>query len=447
MVLHSLLAADAIARQTAAAMLDLRWRQTVARSPHAWAVRDAATGRVRTFAELEAEADSVRIDDGSGLVFPSGQTVGFILALLRAWRAGRPVCPLEPGQPSPVVPPPPAGIAHLKLTSGTTGAPRCVAFTAGQLAADADAIVATMGLSPEQPDLGVISLAHSYGFSNLVLPLLLHGIPLVLVASPLPAAVAEAARSVGNAPLTLPAVPAMWRAWHEAGAIPRTVRLAISAGAPLPLALEHAVFADRGLKLHNFLGASECGGIAYDAGASPRTDAVAAGQPLRGVELGRDADGCLIVRGPAVGDGYWPSCDERLAVGVYRTQDLVEFDATGGVLLRGRVGDLVNVAGRKVAPEAVEAELRGHPAVRECLVFGVPEEGDRGESVVAVVELRTPATEQELRAYLIGRLPAWQTPRAWRFVSSLAPSHRGKLSRAQWRRRWMDGDASVVQAG
>ena len=154
-------------------MLDLRWRQTVASSPHAGALRDTATGRVWTFAELEAEADSVRIDDGSGLVHPIGRSVGFILALLRAWRAGRPVCPLEPGQPPPVVPPPPAGIAHLKLTSGTTGAPRCVAFTAGQLAADADAIVATMGLSPEQPDLGVVSLAHSYGFSNLVLPLLL----------------------------------------------------------------------------------------------------------------------------------------------------------------------------------------------------------------------------------------------------------------------------------
>jgi acyl-CoA synthetase (AMP-forming)/AMP-acid ligase II len=428
-------------------MLDLRWRQTVARSPHAWALRDAATGRVWTFAGLEAEADSVRIDDGSGLVFPSGQSVGFILELLRAWRAGRPVCPLEPGQAPPAVPPPPPGIAHLKLTSGTTGAPRCVAFTAAQLAADADAIVATMGLSPEQPDLGVISLAHSYGFSNLVLPLLLHGIPMVLVPSPLPAAVAEAARSLGDVPLALPAVPAMWRAWHEAGAIPRTVRLAIAAGAPLPLALEHDVFADRGLKLHNFLGASECGGIAYDAGETPRTDAAAAGHPMRGVELGRDEDGCLVVRGPAVGDGYWPSRDERLAGGVYRTQDRAEFDATGGVLLRGRVGDLVNVAGRKVEPEAVEAELRRHPAVGECLVFGVPEAGGRGESLVAVIELRTPATEQELRAHLLGRLPAWQTPRAWRFVPSLAPSQRGKLSRAEWRRRWMDGDASAVQAG
>ena len=55
--------------------------------------------------------------------------------------------------------------------SATTGAARVIAFTAGQLAADVENIVATMGLRPNWPNLGVISMAHSYGFSNLVLPL------------------------------------------------------------------------------------------------------------------------------------------------------------------------------------------------------------------------------------------------------------------------------------
>ena len=48
--------------------------------------------------------------------------------------------------------------------------------------------MATMGLRPDWPNLGVISLAYSYGFSNLVLPLLLHGVPLFLAPSPLPVA-------------------------------------------------------------------------------------------------------------------------------------------------------------------------------------------------------------------------------------------------------------------
>ena len=142
-----------------------------------------------------------------------------------------------------------------------------------------------MGLRPDWPNLGVISLAHSYGFSNLVLPLLLQGVPLVIVNSPLPESIRRAASTVPHA--TLPAVPALWRAWHEAGAIPSNIRLAISAGAPLPLALEQDVFAKAGLKIHNFYGATECGGIAYDRSGTPRTDAACVGDPMMNVTVAR----------------------------------------------------------------------------------------------------------------------------------------------------------------
>ncbi len=144
------------------------------------------------------------------------------------------VCPLEPGQSPPEISAPPKNCAHLKSTSATGGTARFVAFTAEQLVADAENIVATMGLRADWPNLGVISLAHSYGFSNLVLPLLLHGIPLILAPAPLPEIIRRAAEN--ESAITLAAVPAMWRAWHEAKAIPQNVRLAISAGAPLPVA-------------------------------------------------------------------------------------------------------------------------------------------------------------------------------------------------------------------
>src|SRR5205085_9914829 len=130
----------------------------------------------------------------------------------------------------------PSSFVHLKSTSATTGQPRMVAFTAEQLMADAENIVQTMGLCAAWPNLGVISLAHSYGFSNLILPLLLHGIPLILVGSALPEAVRRAAATEGA--VTLAAVPALWGKWHEGDAIPPNVRLAISAGAALPLKLE-----------------------------------------------------------------------------------------------------------------------------------------------------------------------------------------------------------------
>jgi long-chain acyl-CoA synthetase len=315
-----------------------------------------------------------------------------------------------------------------------------VAFSGPQLAADADNIVATMGLRPDWPNLAVISMAHSYGFSNLVLPLLLHGIPLIILPSPLPETLRAASRL--EWPLTLPGVPLLWKTWHETGVIPDNLRLAISAGAPLPASLEQSVFKANGLKIHNFYGSSECGGIAYDTSSTARMDESCVGAPMKNVSLAVNEEGCLQVRSHAVGIGYWPEGDPVLGGGVFQTSDLVELEE-GLVHLRGRLGDQINVAGRKVSPSTIEAVLASHPAVRECLVFGVPS-GDpsRTESIVACVVFRLTSTVEELRRHLLSKLPAWQVPRDWWFVESLEASHRGKLSRAEWRRRFMERPAA-----
>jgi len=418
-------------------MLDERWRSIVDAFADDLALLDVASGRSWTFSALAREADAAPSGAlaKAAIAHPTGTGPGFILDVLRAWRDGAVTCPLDVGQPPPEIAAPAAHMAHLKLTSGTTGAPRCIAFTANQLAADVDSIVRTMGLERGCPSLGVISLAHSYGFSSLVLPLLLHGIPLVLAASALPAAVAEAAANARGAPLTLPAVPALWRAWHDAGAIPARIRLAISAGAPLPLTLEQAVFDRSGLKIHNFLGASECGGIAYDASPVPRTLPHVAGHPLDGVHVASGSDGRLEVRSPAVGLGYWPLDEASLHNGCYRTGDLGEVLPDGSVAVHGRAVDLINVAGRKVSPEVVEAALRSHPAVRECLVLGLPARHERGEHVAAVVAVEGEVSTEALRDHLLARLAPWQVPRAWHVVERLEANGRGKLSRAAWRER------------
>ena len=454
-------------------MLYERWREVARECAGEIALRDLASKRRWTFAQLAAGTESARPPtnprplpardeqgeslgeglsqtnrpsaprpsppaaggegDGAARVsFPAGNSPEFIFAVLRAWRFGQVICPLETGVTLPALTFPPSNVCLLKTTSATTGAARHVAFTEAQLAADPENIVTTMGLRRDSPNLGVISLAHSYGFSNLVLPLLLHGVPLVLAPSALPEALRRAAATGGN--WTLPAVPALWRAWHEAGAIPGNVRLAISAGAPLPLALEQAVFADSGLKLHNFLGSSECGGIAYDATDAPRTDAAFVGSAMRNVALTRGDDDCLVVRSASVAETYWPEADARLSGGVFRTSDLVELRGDA-VFLRGRAGDLINVAGRKVAPETIEQALLEHPAVRECLVFGVPsDDAARGDEIAAVFALREEIAVEQLRQFLHDRLPDWQIPREWHRVESLGVNARGKLSRAEWKK-------------
>ncbi len=417
-------------------MLYERWRQVARTFSGEIALRDLALGRRWTFQEL-ASATERPEPGGEKLAFPQGMSAGFVISTLKAWRSGQVVCPLEPEQVPPAMARDvPAGVVHLKTTSATTGASRLVAFTAPQLIADAEAIVATMGLRPDWPNVGVISLAHSYGFSNLVLPLLLHGIPLILAGAALPESVRRAA--AGERAVTLAAVPALWRAWQDANAIPPNVRLAISAGAPLALSVEQSAFATSGLKIHNFYGSSECGGIAYDAASGPRLDGSCAGAPMRGVSLAVADDGCLEVRSRAVGLTYWPEPGPNLRDGVFRTSDLVEI-SYGLVYLRGRAGDQINVAGRKVSPEQIEKVLLTHPSVRECLVFGAPvADGQRSEIIVACVASRSAVMGEVLRQFLLERLPAWQVPREWWMVDSLSAGDRGKLSRAEWRKRFVE---------
>jgi long-chain acyl-CoA synthetase len=410
------------------------WLRTAKARAAELALHDCAAERSWTFRELQAEAE--RAPATGRIHFPQGNSADFVFTILRAWQAGGVLCPLEAGQAAPTLEAPPSNCAHLKITSATSGPPKFILFTAAQLAADAANIVSTMGLLPDWPNLACISLAHSYGFSNLVLPLLLHGIPLILAPTPLPEMVARAASRFPA--ITLPAVPALWRAWHEANAIPPATRLAISAGAPLPLSLEQEIFEKRALKLHNFYGSSECGGIAYDRSQSPRTDGSLAGSAIDNVRLSLSENRTLIVESHAVGETYWPYADASLREGRFETTDLAEI-RDGNVYLRGRLTDLLNIAGRKASPDTIESALRAHPRVIDCVVFGIPDlNHDRTEVIVAAARTATPIPISDLTSFLSDKIPTWQIPRHWWFTNELQPNTRGKISRAEWKRRFLE---------
>lgn len=416
-------------------MLYDRWQKIAAEKPNEIALRDLASGQSWTFAQLDAEAQKP-LPAGLKMVHARGNSPEFIFTVLRAWRHRVILCPMESHHQPLDVAPPPWPCCHLKTTPASTGVPRAVAFTPAQLAADADNIAATMGLRPDWPNLGVISLAYSYGFSSLVLPLLLHGIPLFLVPSPLPEALRCAQHANWN--LTVAAVPALWHAWHKAGAILSNVRLAISAGAPLPVTLERAVFAEHGVKLHNFYGSTECGGIAYDGASEPRPDDTCVGRPLKNVRLEIGKDGALIVRSRAVGQTYWPQPEPALNHGDFQTCDRAEI-RDGEVFLHGRSDDHINVAGRKVSPVLIEQALGEHEAVAECVVFGVPSGSvERMDSIVACVATDRPIARDELKKFLLSSLPAWQVPREWWFVDAIGGNGGGRPVRGHWRRAYLE---------
>ncbi|MCB1230132.1 MAG: long-chain fatty acid--CoA ligase [Verrucomicrobiae bacterium] len=412
-----------------------------------WALSDLKTGRHWTFGDIQATVDSLAPCDSGDIRFPVGYSVDLVFETLRAWRDGALLCPVESEGSEPdatVFEGLPDETVHVKITSGSTGRPRLVRFLGPDLAADARKIVATMGLRSEWPNLGVISMAHSYGFSSLVLPLLLHGIPLAWLGDPLPGAVGAALTGSlkQGTGWTLPAVPAMWRAWLVAGVLSGDdLRLAISAGAPLPLELGHAVFDSTGMKIHNFLGSSECGGIAYDRSAVPRTSAESAGSAMEETSLVVNAEGCLEVHSPSVAAGYWPPEPEgAIGDGVFYTSDLAEIDPDSGeVKLQGRRDDLINVAGRKVSPVRVESALAKHPEIACVLVFGVPSaDAARGDDIVAVYTgVGQTGDEEKLRRFAAETLAAHEIPRHWWPCPEVAPDARGKLSRTRWRERFL----------
>jgi long-chain acyl-CoA synthetase len=417
-----------------------QWLKTLDSHRDETAVKDSVSGTCHTFGDLQREVEKLP-------ALPAGQLhavsvaegiTTFLLQTLRAWRDRAVLCPMESeARALPDLGSLPEGIVHLKQTSGSTGEPRLVLFTAAQLAADAANIKATMGLDSASLNLAVISVAHSYGFSNLILPLLLQGHPLMHVPDALPGSLRQAF-ALGSS-FTLPAVPAMWRAWHQAGLLKGSpITLAISAGAPLPLELERAVFDDSGLKLHNFYGSSECGGIAYDQSRVPRDDASLAGTAMNGVSLSVNEDGCLVVSGANVAEGYLGSHDVNLAEGRFTTSDLADLRG-GSVHIRGRISDAINIAGRKLNPADVEAALLAHPEVRHAVVFGAPSsDAARCEEIVACVNSsNAEATANKLLEWLSHRLPLWQVPRKFWFCHELQPDCRGKTPRRVWRERWI----------
>jgi acyl-coenzyme A synthetase/AMP-(fatty) acid ligase len=162
------------------------------------------------------------------------------------------------------------------------------------------------------------------------------------------------------------------------------------------------------------------------------------GAPMTNVDVSIGVDGCLQVRSEAVGKTYWPEPAANLPDGVFLTNDLAEIE-NGSVYIRGRAGDQINMAGRKLSPETIESILLSHPEVKDCLVFGVPS-GDNGrtEDIVACVAGGRALSRELLKQFMLEKTPAWQIPREWVFVKSLEVNSRGKLSRAEWRRKFLE---------
>jgi long-chain acyl-CoA synthetase len=330
--------------------------------------------------------------------------------------------------------------ALFKLTSGTTSAPRMIRFRSEQLLADCDQICDTMGISDLDLNFGVLPVSHSYGFSNLLTPLIARGVAIALSQDRTPRAVlGDLART--NATV-FPGTPVFYQAFCEMENVPALpkLRLCISAGAPLPVATATKFREKFKLPIHSFYGASECGGICYDRDARNEVEGFV-GAPMKNVDLEmmepNSEQSQVRVRSAAVGDGYFPDPDEeKLGNGFFVPDDLLARHGSGFKIV-GRVSDVINVAGKKVNPVEIEARLLSFPGVRQAVAFGRPAAaGLRNEEVAACVVADASLDENELLEFCRNGLSAWQVPKRIFMVDSIPANERGKISRRELAKRF-----------
>ncbi|HEY4245277.1 MAG TPA: class I adenylate-forming enzyme family protein [Lacunisphaera sp.] len=425
------------------------WEKTVRRRGDHRAIIEAANGQGVTFRELEMRANAWVSRHASGAGRLSRRTVvaampngiAWFVTFLGLLKSGAIVVPLDAAEPpaaqrriaeslragflwegEKIVPLPGAArtnradLCLVKLTSGTTGTPRAIHFTAKQLLADARQVTSTMGITARDLNYALIPFGHSYGFGNLTIPLLAHGVPLVCGTSALPHSIA--ADFARWNPTVFPGVPAMWRALAASDITLKNLRLGISAGAPLMPETAREFAARFGVRLHNFYGSSETGGIAYDRSGRPTLNG-GVGRAMRGVTLESLRHSRLKVASAAVFTHRNPR--RQKGIGAWIMADAVAMNSAGELTLQGRRGQTVKVAGRRVSLSEVAQRLRAIAGVQEVWVGTTT-----GNEPVLSAVVATKLTATELRTALHADTAAWKIPKKWLTLSALPTTARGK---------------------
>ncbi|WP_102419549.1 class I adenylate-forming enzyme family protein [Mycobacterium sp. 4858] len=193
-------------------------------------------------------------------------------------------------------------------------------------------------------------------------------------------------------------------------------------------------------------GTTELPVIACNPIEGARLDAV--GRPVPGVdvrvvslETGEPACpgevGEIQARSSSLMAGYLPAeaTAEVIHDGWYRTGDVGWLDAGGWLRITDRLKEMIKVRGFQVAPAEIETVLHGHPAVKDCAVFGVPD-GVNGEAVVAAVATCAPVDAGELTARVDQRLASYKHLSRVVFVPDIPRLPSGKVLRRVLKERY-----------
>jgi fatty-acyl-CoA synthase len=361
--------------------------------------------------------------------------------------------------------------AAMCYTSGTTGRPKGVVYS--HRSAYLHSMGVCMGnifaLSEQDRVLPVVPMFHANAW-GLPYAAVMAGADLImpdrfLQPEPLIRLI-EAER-----PTLAGAVPTIWNMLlahvRSHGGDLSSLRLVPCGGSAVPHALQEAYEKELGVRIVQAWGMTETsplGSVAFPPAGTPEDESWryrdTAGRLVAAVEgrlVGPDgtvlpndgqAVGEVEVRGPWVTGAYYKDDDpEKFRDGWLRTGDVGTIDRLGFVTLTDRAKDVIKSGGEWISSMELENALMAHPNVAEAAVIGIPDD-KWGERPLATVVLKPgeSATASELRAFLEGKMPHWQLPERWSFITEVPKTSVGKFAKTRIRDAYARGDYEVIEA-
>jgi oxalate---CoA ligase len=346
--------------------------------------------------------------------------------------------------------PDPGSPAFILQTSGTTAQPKLIPFSHSNMLAAAARLQAWFGLTPSDRCLSVSSPYYSHGLKVTVFTPLLTGGSIAVPANSAVVALDEWLDVLrptwySAGPTLHTAVLDKAKSVEDAQAA-HTLRFVVSGGAPLPKEVQDGLQRILGVPVLEHYGSSEAAQIAANLPPPGPNRPGTCGQPWPdtvtivgedGHPLPAGERGEIWVRGPTVMSGYLDAPELNQASfkeGWFRTGDIGSLDKDGFLSLHGRLSELINRGGEKIAPAAIESALLRHPAIAEAAAFAIPHPR-LGDDVAAAIVLHPGAqtTPAEIRHFLQRELASFKIPRQILIVDQLPKGATGKVQRRRLR--------------
>jgi len=356
-----------------------------------------------------------------------------------------------------VLPAPPRGedLALLLLSGGTTGMPKLVPRTHDDYGCNLRVSAGICGLDAGDVYLAALPASHNFALGCPgVMGTLMRGGSVVLTNALLARTVLGLMEA--EAVTITAAVPALALQWADVAAElrrPPGPRVLLQVGgARLALEAARRVQAGLGCRLQQVYGMAEGllnftrlddpdGVVLATQGRPASPDDEVRIVDVRGADVPRGALGELWTRGPYTIAGYYGAGERDAAAftpdGFYRTGDLVRWHPSGNLVVEGRVKDVINRAGEKVAAAELEDLMAGHPAISQAAAVAMPD-AVAGEAICVYAELRGghPLALADLRAFLEARgIARYKLPDRLEVVGTLPVTPVGKVDKALLRRR------------